>query len=76
MGASTDDQYRAKNDITNAVAGGFFSGAILARNSGLMGTLGGGAAFAAFSGAIDWYLRKPTAECVHNCDTALTLLMI
>ena len=57
-----DPQYRAKNDITNAVAGGFVSGAILARNSGPMGTLGGGAAFAVFSGAIDWSLRKPASE--------------
>ncbi|OCF55399.1 mitochondrial import inner membrane translocase subunit TIM22 [Kwoniella sp. B9012] len=54
--------YRAKNDITNAVSAGFLSGAILARNSGLKAAMGGGLAFAAFSGAIDWYLRKEPAE--------------
>jgi hypothetical protein len=57
-------QYRAKNDITNAIAGGFFSGAILARASGPKAMLGGGAAFAAFSGAIDLYLRKAPSEWV------------
>lgn len=55
-------QYRAKNDYVNGIAGGFCAGAFLARNSGLLGTLGGGAAFSAFSGAIEWYLRKPPAE--------------
>ncbi|ORX36003.1 Tim17/Tim22/Tim23/Pmp24 family-domain-containing protein [Kockovaella imperatae] len=54
--------YRAKNDITNAVSAGFVSGAVLARNSGPKAMLGGGAAFAAFSYAIDWYMRKPPAE--------------
>jgi import inner membrane translocase subunit TIM22 len=57
-------QYRAKNDITNAVSGGFVTGAILARHSGTMAALGGGAAFAAFSGVIDWWLRSPPSECV------------
>ncbi|OCF30413.1 mitochondrial import inner membrane translocase subunit TIM22 [Kwoniella heveanensis CBS 569] len=54
--------YRAKNDITNAVSAGFFSGAILARNAGIKAALGGGVAFAVFSGAIDWFMRKPPAE--------------
>lgn len=45
--------YRAKNDIINPVVAGFFSGAILARNSGMQAMIGGGFAFAAFSGAID-----------------------
>ncbi|GFZ43550.1 Mitochondrial import inner membrane translocase subunit tim22 [Saitozyma sp. JCM 24511] len=54
--------YRAKNDITNAVAGGFLAGAVLARHSGPVAMAGGGAAFAAFSGVIDWWLRRPAAE--------------
>ncbi|WVR05939.1 mitochondrial import inner membrane translocase subunit TIM22 [Kwoniella sp. DSM 27419] len=53
--------YRAKHDITNAIAGGFFSGAILARNSGIKAAVGGGVAFAVFSGAIDWFLNKEPA---------------
>lgn len=55
-------QYRAKNDIYNAVAGGFLSGAVLARSSGIRAALGGGAAFAAFSAVIDLWIRKEPAE--------------
>ncbi|KAJ9108976.1 Mitochondrial import inner membrane translocase subunit tim22 [Naganishia friedmannii] len=54
--------YRAKNDIYNAVAGGFLSGAVLARSSGLRAAMGGGAAFAAFSAVIDLWIRKEPAE--------------
>ncbi|KAJ9105929.1 Mitochondrial import inner membrane translocase subunit tim22 [Naganishia adeliensis] len=54
--------YRAKNDIYNAVAGGFLSGAVLARSSGIRAALGGGAAFAAFSAVIDLWIRKEPAE--------------
>ncbi|CAD6581476.1 MAG: Mitochondrial import inner membrane translocase subunit tim22 [Tremellales sp. Tagirdzhanova-0007] len=54
--------YRAKNDIKNAVSAGFFAGAVLARQSGPKAMLGGGAAFAVFSGVIDLYLRKAPAE--------------
>lgn len=50
--------YRAKNDLANPIAAGFFSGAILARNSGPQAMIGGGVAFAAFSGAIDAFLRR------------------
>lgn len=45
--------YRARNDIWNPVAAGFVSGAILARKSGPQAVVGGGMAFAAFSGLID-----------------------
>jgi len=55
-------QYRAKNDIINPVAAGFVAGGILARNSGPKAAFGGGLAFAAFSGAIDWFLHKPSSE--------------
>jgi len=51
--------------MTNAVSGGFVTGAILARNSGPMAMAGGGAAFAAFSGVIDWWLTSPPAESVY-----------
>lgn len=46
-------QYRAKNDLVNPVAAGFAAGAILAKNSGPKAAMGGGVAFAAFSGGID-----------------------
>jgi import inner membrane translocase subunit TIM22 len=48
--------------MVNPVAAGFLSGAVLARHSGPTAMLGGGAAFAAFSAAIDLYLRKAPAE--------------
>lgn len=58
--STSREQYRAKNDIYNAVYAGFLAGGILALQSGggPRGVLGGGAAFAAFSGAIDLYMRK------------------
>ncbi|KAK0548114.1 Mitochondrial import inner membrane translocase subunit tim22 [Tilletia horrida] len=46
--------YRAKHDMVNPVASGFFTGAILARNQGPQAVLLGGAGFAAFSAAIDY----------------------
>jgi len=57
-------QYRAKNDIWNSVSAGFLSGGILARASGPKAAFGGGLAFAAFSAAIDLWLRKEPAEYV------------
>ncbi|KAF8608122.1 Tim17-domain-containing protein [Ceratobasidium sp. AG-I] len=54
--------FRAKNDITNAVAAGFVSGAVLARQSGPRAAAGGGLAFAAFSAAIDLFMRRETSE--------------
>ncbi|WFD42457.1 Mitochondrial import inner membrane translocase subunit tim22 [Malassezia psittaci] len=45
--------YRAKNDIWNPVLSGFVAGGVLARHSGPQAVVGGGIAFAAFSGAID-----------------------
>ena len=55
-------KYRAKNDIANSVAAGFIAGGILARNSGPQAAFGGGVAFAAFSAAIDLFLRREPAE--------------
>ncbi|EGN91883.1 hypothetical protein SERLA73DRAFT_191906 [Serpula lacrymans var. lacrymans S7.3] len=54
--------YRAKNDMVNPVAAGFVAGGILARNSGPKAVLGGGIAFAAFSAAIDLFLRREPAD--------------
>jgi len=54
--------YRAKNDIYNAISAGLFSGAVLARKSGPKAMLGGAAAFAAFSAAIDMFLRRETSD--------------
>ncbi|KIL68754.1 hypothetical protein M378DRAFT_70519 [Amanita muscaria Koide BX008] len=56
------ESYRAKNDIYNSVAAGFLAGGILARNSGPKAAFGGGLAFAAFSAAIDTFLRREPAE--------------
>ena len=55
-------KYRAKNDMVNPVAAGFVAGGVLARNSGPRAVLGGGLAFAAFSAAIDLFLRRETSE--------------
>jgi hypothetical protein len=62
----TELQYRARNDIGNAVGAGFIAGGILARNSGPKGALLGGLGFAAFSAAIDLYMKREPAEYVHN----------
>lgn len=53
---------RAKNDLANGAAAGCLTGGILARNAGPQATLGGCAAFAAFSVAIDAYMRQPSDE--------------
>ncbi|GMK58958.1 hypothetical protein CspeluHIS016_0604000 [Cutaneotrichosporon spelunceum] len=54
--------YRAKNDHWNGIGGGFCAGATLARNSGPWGALLGGLGFAAFSVAIEAYMRRVPAE--------------
>ncbi|KAI1104274.1 mitochondrial import inner membrane translocase, subunit Tim17/22 [Jackrogersella minutella] len=51
--------YRAKNDMFNGTAAGCLTGGILARGGGPTAVAGGCAAFAAFSAAIDAYLRQP-----------------
>ncbi|KAG8813041.1 Mitochondrial import inner membrane translocase subunit tim22, partial [Serendipita sp. 399] len=55
------ESYRAKNDMTNAIAGGFVTGGILARNSGPRAALAGAVGFAAFSTAIEMFLRRDTS---------------
>lgn len=51
--------FRARNDLANGVAAGCLTGGILARNGGPTAVVGGCAAFAAFSAAIDAYMRSP-----------------
>ena len=48
--------------MTNGVLGGFVTGGILARASGPKAAVGGGLAFAAFSGAIEMFLRREAPE--------------
>lgn len=55
-------QYRAKTDIANSVGAGFLTGGVLARASGPKAAFGGGMAFAAFSAAIDLFMRRETPE--------------
>ncbi|GAA5859453.1 hypothetical protein JCM8547_006831 [Rhodosporidiobolus lusitaniae] len=54
--------FRAKNDIYNSVYAGLISGAVLARNSGPRAMVFGGIGFAAFSAAIDSYMRKEEVD--------------
>lgn len=53
---------RAKNDLYNGVAGGCLTGGILARNAGPQAVAVGCVGFAAFSAAIDAYMRMPEDE--------------
>lgn len=54
--------FRAKNDLANGVAAGCFTGAYLAKNSGPQAMAVGCAGFAAFSAAIDAYMRMPSDD--------------
>ncbi|KAJ2973173.1 hypothetical protein NUW54_g12112 [Trametes sanguinea] len=76
MGDRPLSQYRAKNDMVNPVAAGFVAGGILARNAGPKAVVGGGLAFAAFSAAIDLFLRRetPDSEAAHDIATSLNHL--
>lgn len=51
---------RAKNDLANGVAGGCITGGILAAKAGPQAAAVGCAGFAAFSAAIDSYMRMPS----------------
>ncbi|KAK3997552.1 mitochondrial import inner membrane translocase, subunit Tim17/22 [Cladorrhinum sp. PSN332] len=53
---------RAKNDLANGVAAGCLTGGILARNGGPQAAAVGCAGFAAFSAAIDAWMRMPKDE--------------
>ncbi|KAI9783393.1 MAG: Mitochondrial import inner membrane translocase subunit tim22 [Geoglossum umbratile] len=52
--------YRAKNDITNGVVAGCITGGVLAAKAGPQAAAVGCAGFAAFSAAIDYYMRMPS----------------
>jgi len=51
---------RARNDLANGVMGGCITGGILARKAGPQAAAIGCAGFAAFSAAIDSYMRQPS----------------
>ncbi|KAI1173689.1 Tim17/Tim22/Tim23/Pmp24 family-domain-containing protein [Nemania sp. FL0916] len=53
---------RAKNDLANGAAAGCLTGGILGRTGGPAAVASGCAAFAAFSTAIDYYMRQPKDE--------------
>ncbi|PNY26459.1 Mitochondrial import inner membrane translocase subunit tim22 [Tolypocladium capitatum] len=53
---------RAKNDLGNGVAAGCLTGGILAKNAGPQAVAGGCLAFAAFSAAIDAWMRQPKED--------------
>ncbi|KAE9977638.1 hypothetical protein Vi05172_g5536 [Venturia inaequalis] len=57
--------YRAKNDLWNGVAGGCLTGGALAWSAGPQAVAFGCAGFAAFSAAIDYYMRLPEDERRH-----------
>ncbi|KAI9146032.1 Tim17/Tim22/Tim23/Pmp24 family-domain-containing protein [Paraphysoderma sedebokerense] len=52
------ESYRAKNDIYNSLSAGCITGGVLAGRAGPKAALGGCATFAAFSAAIDWYMKE------------------
>lgn len=54
--------YRAKNDIWNGVTAGCVTGGVLAMSAGPQAAAVGCVGFAAFSAAIDAYLRRPSEE--------------
>lgn len=54
--------FRAKNDLANGVAAGCLTGGFLARNAGPQAAAIGCAGFAAFSAAIDYYMRMPSDD--------------
>lgn len=53
---------RAKNDLTNSVTAGCLTGGILGAKAGPQAAAFGCAGFAAFSAAIDAYMRMPESE--------------
>ncbi|KAI8393650.1 mitochondrial import inner membrane translocase subunit tim22 [Radiomyces spectabilis] len=52
------ESYRAKNDLYNSAIAGCFTGGVLAAKAGPQATMFGCAGFAAFSTAIDMYMRR------------------
>jgi hypothetical protein len=56
------ESLRAKNDLTNSVVAGCITGGALAYKAGPQAALLGCGGFAAFSTAIDMYMRMPSEE--------------
>lgn len=52
--------FRAKNDLANGVMAGCITGGVLAASAGPQAAALGCAGFAAFSAAIDAYMRRPS----------------
>jgi import inner membrane translocase subunit TIM22 len=52
--------FRAKNDLANGVLAGCITGGVLAAPAGPQAAAVGCAGFAAFSAAIDSYMRRPS----------------
>ena len=59
---------RAKNELSNGVASGCITGGILARKAGPQAIALGCGGFAAFSAAIDYYMRMPENETIRRVD--------
>lgn len=55
-----DIQFRGKNDLKNGVAAGCITGGILGAKAGPQAAGVGCVGFAAFSAAIDYYMRMPS----------------
>ncbi|KAI9331716.1 mitochondrial inner membrane translocase subunit Tim17/Tim22/Tim23/peroxisomal protein PMP24 [Obelidium mucronatum] len=51
------ETFRAKNDMVNGISAGCFTGAVLAAKAGPAAMATGCAGFAAFSAAIDYWMR-------------------
>lgn len=58
----TIEGFRAKSDLTNSAAAGCITGAGLAYKAGPQAALLGCGGFAAFSTAIDAYMRMPESD--------------
>lgn len=54
--------FRARSDLQNSVAAGCITGGALAYKAGPQAAALGCAGFAAFSAAIDYYMRMPASE--------------
>lgn len=55
-------QYRAKNDLKNSMAAGCITGGALGAKAGPQAAAIGCGGFAAFSAAIDYYMKMPPSD--------------
>jgi len=60
--------YRATNDLTNGIAAGCITGGVLAAKAGPQAAVVGCLGFAAFSAAIDSYMRMPGESAAGRVD--------